>query len=128
MKHGSNTDEYRAAERVIHGAATGSKRLSGKLRCLGFLVHKWCLLALFLGSQPVQHPADRTDPKPCLARTGLSFVILAMTPIPAEPREAPLRHPTLGHLHESHRLRRSLDHLDFKGLLPGLQPAIQRVV
>ena len=37
MKHGSNTDEYRAAVRVIHGAATGSKSSQCTIRALPLL-------------------------------------------------------------------------------------------
>src|SRR5271166_4460561 len=105
-----------------------TQRLSGKLSCLALLVHKWWLLLLCLGGQPVQHPTDRADPNPRLAGTRMPLVILAVTPIPAEPREAPVRHPPLGHLHESLGLRRTLHHLDLKRLLPRLQPAIQRLV
>ena len=37
MKHGSNTDEYRAAVRVIHGAATGRKSCQCTIRALPLL-------------------------------------------------------------------------------------------
>jgi hypothetical protein len=37
MKHGSNTDEYRAAVRVIHGAATGSESCECTIRALPLL-------------------------------------------------------------------------------------------
>jgi hypothetical protein len=69
---------------------TAAERLSGKLGSRFMLIHKWSRIAVFGRCQTPQHPADRTDPDPRLARPGTPLVVPAMPPVPTQPREAPL--------------------------------------
>src|SRR5262245_42650342 len=78
--------------------------------------------------QPPQHPSDRTDPDPSLARPGGPLIVLAVTPIPPQPGEAPFRHPTFRQLHEPLGALRALHCLDLEGLLPPPQPRVERMV
>src|SRR5258708_31026016 len=63
-----------------------------------------------------------------LARLHVPFVVPAVPPIPPQPGEGPLHHPTLRQLHESHAPRRTLHHLALVAGLGPHHPAIQGVV
>src|SRR5512135_3555183 len=105
-----------------------SQSLSGKLRCLISCILEWDRLPCLVGRQSPGHPADGTDLDPGLTRLRAPLIVLAMTPISAQPGEAPFRHPTLRQSHVADRALGALHDLDRERLPCSLQPRCEGVI
>ena len=80
---------------------SGLERVQEALSCRDRLISWKIVVISFFGSEPVEHQIDHGHVDEVLAGLGEEFVVLAQTPISAQPSERALDDPTFGQNREA---------------------------